>query len=67
MIDQHRNPRFWNQITPKQWEFNGWSCQNFFSLPDSVHINPCLNTFESNNSLENNQPAKYITFGKGYA
>jgi len=67
MIDQHRNPRFWDQITPSQWEFNGWSCQNFLSPSDSIHTNPCLNTFESNNFLENNQPAKYITFGKGYA
>ena len=67
MIDQHRNPRFWNQITPSQWEFNGWSVNNRASPTNPDYQDLYLDIFKSNNSLDNNQLSKYITFGKGYA
>ena len=66
MIDQHRNPRFWNQITPNQWEFNGWSVQNNSNQSIEDSLIKLSNIFEANSLLEYNQDAKYVTIGKGY-
>lgn len=63
LMDQHRNPLFWNQVEPGKWEFNGWSMRQSSSEP----INPGLAIdFHANDKLEYNAPPKYITVGKGY-
>ncbi|WP_223807411.1 N-acetyl sugar amidotransferase [Pseudanabaena sp. UWO311] len=64
MIDQHRNPKFWNQIETNKWEFNGWSMQQPQSVEDTKVNLPQL--FTANNYLEYNGDAKYITIGRGY-
>lgn len=66
MMDQHRNPRFWHQITPGKWEFNGWSVQNCSNQSIKDNSQELPNIFKANNSLEYGQDATYITIGKGY-
>ena len=66
LLDQHRNPRYWEQTEPGRWIFNGWSLQqesiqagtkNRVALPD---------IFEANDRLEYDRKAEYITVGKGW-
>ncbi len=64
MIDQHRNPKFWNQIETNKWEFNGWSKQQSQSVNEEIEQLPQL--FEANNHLEYGEDAQYITIGKGF-
>ena len=64
MIDQHRNPKFWNQIETNTWEFNGWSKQQPQSVNNEIEQLPQL--FEANNHLEYGEDAQYITIGKGF-
>lgn len=62
IIDQHRNPMFWNQPEYRKWVFNGWS--SHFGVPHDKHRG--LLQFEVNDSLESTQELKYITIGKGW-
>ena len=66
IIDQHRNPRFWNQPTFGNWEFNGLSLQNSHCDPVFNELSEPSIIFKANNSLEATRPAKYITIGKGF-
>lgn len=66
ILDLHRNKRYWLQQEPGQWQFNGWSINQQL---DENNQNESLNVhtgFVSNDSLERNDRAEYITFGKGY-
>jgi N-acetyl sugar amidotransferase len=67
IMDQHRNLNFWDQPEFGKWKFNGWSlrqhskCEAADGSPDVTSI------FQSNDKLECNQDAKYITVGKGWS
>jgi N-acetyl sugar amidotransferase len=67
MLDLHRNPRFWEQITPDKWVFNGWSttdraveCCESENARDQI-------VFEANDQVESDKEAKYIIIGKGWS
>ncbi|MDD1416775.1 hypothetical protein MEN41_19775, partial [Dolichospermum sp. ST_con] len=68
MLNQHRNPKFWEQIEPDKWQFNGWSQQrnDNQSIEDNYNSIKSPIIFEANSLLEYKQEAKYITIGKGY-
>lgn len=68
MLNQHRNPEFWQQIEPDKWKFNGWSQQRNDNQSIQDNYNPLKSPiiFEANSLLEYKQEAKYITIGKGY-
>ncbi|MCA6574341.1 MAG: N-acetyl sugar amidotransferase [Pseudanabaena sp. M57BS1SP1A06MG] len=68
MLNQHRNPKFWQQIEPDKWQFNGWSQQrnDNQSIEDNYNSIKSPIVFEANSLLEYKQEAKYITIGKGY-
>lgn len=66
LMDQHRNPRFWRQIEPGKWGFNGWSVQREqieAADPSSLEL---PEIFRANDRLEYGRDAKYITIGKGW-
>jgi N-acetyl sugar amidotransferase len=66
IMDQHRNPRFWNQPEFGQWEFNGWSVQHYSNGYEHQGNCPLPDIFEVNDKLEYDRDAKYITIGKGW-
>ena len=66
IIDQHRNPKFWTQSQFGQWEFNGWSMQNYDNNLDLTQNSDSFQIFKINDSLESNKESKYITIGKGW-
>ena len=61
MLDQHRSPRFWHELSPGKWEFRGLSTmQQGKDVPMPAKI------FQATSSLNTNREAKYITVGKGW-
>lgn len=66
IIDQHKNPNFWDQPEFGKWEFNGLSRQPDFSDLDTNKQHELLGLYEVNDSLVADQEIKYITFGKGW-
>jgi hypothetical protein len=63
MLDQHRNPRYWTQIEPAKWSFNGWSTMQSDYSAGKCEL-PKL--FVASDSLEYGREAQYITIGKGW-
>jgi len=66
LLDQHRNPRFWNLAEVGKWEFNGWSVLQAGGDGKNGSCSPTQNMFEANSRLEQEREAKYITIGKGF-
>ena len=66
IINQHRNPKFWTQSQFGQWEFNGWSMQNYDNNLDLTQNSDPPEIFKINDSLESDKESKYITIGKGW-
>lgn len=66
LLDQHRNPKFWNELSPGHWQFNGWSMRQAsgtaLSRPEPA---PAI-VFTANNTVDNQGIPEYITIGKGY-
>ena len=66
LMDQHRSLKFWNQIEPGKWDFNGLSAyQRRDNLGNAISVD-FSNTFEVNAKLEYDRDSKYITIGKGF-
>jgi len=63
IIDQHRNPLFWDQIEPRKWIFKGWSTMQKDvkeASKDSLH-------FIDNSRLQYSSAVNnYVTIGKGW-
>lgn len=65
LIDQHRNPLFWQETEPGNWDFKGWSTYGHPSELEPTEITDSA-LFQANDSLEYTQEKKYITIGKGW-
>lgn len=65
LLDQHRNPMFWNRAEVGKWEFNGWSVLQAGGDGKNGATPSTQNMFEANSCLEQEREAKYITIGKG--
>lgn len=63
LLNRQRNPRFWIETTPGEWQFRGWSGTQTPSghPPAPPHIQ-----FIANSTLGHDQADRYITIGKGY-
>lgn len=63
MLDQHRNPQFWEEAEPGEWVFKGWS-----QLQDGIHFDSRLPSpaFVETDALELNGKPNYVLIGKGY-
>ncbi|MDD2892319.1 MAG: N-acetyl sugar amidotransferase [Halothiobacillaceae bacterium] len=66
LLDQHRNPKFWNMTDVGNWEFNGWSVLQGGGAGENGTNLPTQNLFVANSRLEHEREAKYITIGKGF-
>ena len=66
LLDQHRNPQFWEQYEHQKWSFAGWSTRQSdgASAVDSV-ARPDI-TFTANQTLECDHQPNYVTIGKGW-
>ena len=63
IMDQHRNPQFWIETGPDEWQFNGWStCHK----AGNNLANKFSESFNANAFMENRSKPAYITIGKGY-
>jgi N-acetyl sugar amidotransferase len=60
LVDHHRDARFWTEISPRRWEFHGWSTHH----PPTDASPPSL--FIGNSSLERDGDREYVTVGKGW-
>lgn len=59
MIDQHRNPRFWSQVSPGRWI---WKAE---PVGDSGPVDGIID-FQAHRTFEGEDRRGYITVGKGY-
>jgi N-acetyl sugar amidotransferase len=63
ILDQHRNPLFWDQVEPRKWIFKGWSTmQNDVKEVSKDPLHFIDNSTLQYTADENN----YITIGKGW-
>lgn len=63
IMDQHRNPQFWSESQPGEWQFGGGALLQ--PLEDNA-ANTFTDTFTVNGEINNSGNAGYITVGKGY-
>lgn len=63
MVDRHRNPLYWTESLPGNWQFHGWSQVEHvpIALPKDTEID-----FAATNSLECCQDQAYVVIGKGF-
>lgn len=66
MLDQHRNPNYWKQLAPGNWEFHGWSTLSQSTSDNDLQVVVMQDPFRANDKLEYNGDANYITIGKGW-
>lgn len=66
LLDQHRNPMYWHQVTPGEWKFNGWSNKLKLENLNNNHENIVVDFFNSNSTQEYDRCAEYINIGKGW-
>ena len=63
MLDQQRNPLFWEELEPGRFAFRGWSTLR--DMDSQQHTAPD-NLFCATSTLEHGRSASYITVGKGW-
>jgi N-acetyl sugar amidotransferase len=63
LMNQHRSPFFWTEISPGKWVFNGWSTRQAPANPENAAL---PDIFEPNDTLEYDRDSQYITIGKGW-
>jgi N-acetyl sugar amidotransferase len=66
MLDQHRNPAFWREVTHRKWEFDGWSVRNSENTDVVDQFQPPNVQFDANQTLEYGSDSQYVTVGKGW-
>lgn len=63
LMDRHRNPKFWNEREPGQWEFKGWSSLQQVAAGEGTVSGI---EFTANDRLERKKTVEYVTYGRGY-
>lgn len=66
IMDQHRNPAFWEEEAPGRWAFNGSSLQAGNVEPDVLLKVNGDSTFIANDVFEYGGRKGYVTVGRGY-
>lgn len=61
LMDHHRNPRFWKELSPGKWQFRGWS-----TLQETAPSGTPSIAFTATGDLECGRSRGYIIVGKGY-
>jgi hypothetical protein len=62
LINQHRNPKFWEETLPGQWRLKSAAAMSSSPAKDL----PLSCAFTENSVLEDREEAGYIIIGKGY-
>jgi hypothetical protein len=66
VFNQHRNPEFWDQVAPGEYQFKGWSVQREEEVDESLPLAKAESQFDANDTLEHDREADYITIGRGW-
>ena len=67
IMDQHRNPLFWDELSVGQWAFNGLSARQQYNCQlDKIEAQISKNKFYATNDLVDGSESKYIVVGKGW-
>ncbi len=67
IIDQHRNPLFWQQLKPGTWQYLGnQSDATLLASDDALKTLAPSSEFTNTHSLDLDKATNYITIGKGY-
>ncbi|MES2510115.1 MAG: N-acetyl sugar amidotransferase [Pseudomonadota bacterium] len=66
LMDNFRNPDFWAQTSPRQWDFKGPSSNEISGPEEDLRAGASGLNFEHNRVLDSRKEAAYITIGKGY-
>jgi len=61
MMNEHRNPAFWEEQAPSDWRFKGWSTLEGAGDPASPE-----SLFRPTDRLNRGEADRYVTVGKGY-
>ncbi len=62
IIDQHRNPLYWDQVAPREWKFKGWSTMH----GEDTDLKPGISFIENSSLTYDADKDDYITIGKGW-
>jgi N-acetyl sugar amidotransferase len=66
IMDQYRNPLFWDELSPGQWQFNGPSSKQDLSSYGEPVERGLVSNFSADDELSRGTIPKYITIGKGW-
>lgn len=66
LMDQHRNRAYWQDVSPEQWRFRGWSCLQQPKEEASPGKSGGSAAFIANDTLADSGGERYIVVGKGY-
>lgn len=66
IMDQHRNPMYWHEVTPGQWVFKGCSSRELPRIEEGGSDNSRNWAFTANSVIEDRESPGYIVIGKGY-
>ena len=68
LLDQHRNPQYWIESSPKHWNFIG-SAIRMNLIDPSIKITNIDDRikFTATSFFNKNEENQYITFGKGFS
>lgn len=66
LMDQHRNPKFWRETSPRQWRFSGWSIRGPSRCGIAAPEEDRGIAYTVNAVLEDRDEPQYIVIGKGY-
>ena len=64
IMNQYRNPLYWEEVEDKKWIFKGWSTMQKGSI--KKNSNEVINFIENSSLKHTKDEDKYITFGKGW-
>ena len=64
IMNQYRNPLYWEEVEDKKWIFKGWSTMQKESI--EKNSNEFINFIENSSLKHTADEDKYITFGKGW-
>jgi N-acetyl sugar amidotransferase len=65
LMNRHRNPKFWTEVAPERWTFNGPSIRD--SAAEGAAVETGRNcTFTATSKLDDRAEPGYVVIGKGW-
>lgn len=67
ILDQHRNPVFWQQTIPGAWEYQNFGCNlGIETMRNEIATISSSAKFDASHAMDLDKSSAYITIGKGY-